>query len=116
MYEHPYLAYKVTEYEHERLERAVDRRRFLAEHADQIVPRPAGRLRRLTQRMLRAITGARVHEASAPDAVAVTSGIAAITDRPVARAAERAGLTGAGAAAPRTDRTTPVSCEPASAR
>lgn len=59
MYEHPYFTEKVAEFENERLERAADRRRFLAEHADQIVPRDPGAVRRLGQRMLRAITGAR---------------------------------------------------------
>ncbi|MEV4736548.1 MULTISPECIES: hypothetical protein [unclassified Microbacterium] len=53
MYEHPYLAYKVTEYDQEQLQRAAERRRFLAEHADQIVPRGAGPLRRVWERMLR---------------------------------------------------------------
>lgn len=53
MYEHPYLAYKVTEFDQEQLQRAVDRRRFLAEHADQIVPRAAGPMRRMWSRMLR---------------------------------------------------------------
>lgn len=72
MYEHPYLAYKVNEYEQERLRRAVDCRRFLAEHADQIVPRAAGPLRRLGQRVLRAIVGSRTTGAAAvdPDATA----------------------------------------------
>lgn len=65
MYEHPYLAYTMTEYEQERIQQAVDRRRFLAEHADQIVPRAAGPVRRLGQRMLRAITGARTTSAEA---------------------------------------------------
>lgn len=53
MYEHPYLAQKVAEFDLEQLERRIERRRFLAEHADQIVPRPAGRLRSMTDRMLR---------------------------------------------------------------
>lgn len=64
MYEHPYFIDKVTEYENERLERAADRRRFLAEHADQIVPRAAGPVRRLGQRVLRAITGSRAASGS----------------------------------------------------
>lgn len=53
MYEHPYLAYKVTEFDQEQLQRAVDRRRFLQEHSDQIVPRGAGPLRSIWERMLR---------------------------------------------------------------
>lgn len=52
MYEHPSLSYQVTEFEREQLERAVERRRMLIERADQIVPRPAGALRRMLRRML----------------------------------------------------------------
>ena len=37
MYEHPYLAAQITEYEQEQLRQAVERRRFLIEHADQLV-------------------------------------------------------------------------------
>lgn len=68
MYEHPYLAYQVNEYEQERIQQAAERRRFIAEHADQIVPRAAGPIRRAGQRMLRAITGARTAttDAAAP--------------------------------------------------
>jgi len=66
MYEHPYLAHQVTEYEQERIQQAAERRRFIAEHADQIVPRSAGPIRRAGQRMLRAVTGARIVTADAP--------------------------------------------------
>ncbi|WP_372966947.1 hypothetical protein [Microbacterium sp.] len=52
MYEHPYLAYRVTEFEQEQVAQAAERRRFLTEHADQIVPRAAGPMRRLVDRML----------------------------------------------------------------
>lgn len=51
MFEHPYLTQQVTAFEQERIERAVDRRRMLLEHADQIVPRPAGLLRRMLRRL-----------------------------------------------------------------
>ncbi|AZH77318.1 MULTISPECIES: hypothetical protein [Microbacterium] len=51
MYEHPYLSQQLTRFEQEELERAAARRLFLAEHADQIVPRPAGALRRMLQRL-----------------------------------------------------------------
>lgn len=47
MFEHPSLIHQVTVFEQEQIERAVARRRMLIEHADQIVPRPAGPLRRL---------------------------------------------------------------------
>lgn len=59
MYEHPYLAYAVTESQQAEIQQAADRRRFLIEHADQIVPRAAGPLRRLGQRMLGSIGSAR---------------------------------------------------------
>lgn len=52
MYEHPYLAYRVTGFEQEQVAQAAERRRFLTEHADQIVPRAAGPMRRLVDRML----------------------------------------------------------------
>lgn len=67
MYEHPYLSYQVTEFDRQQLERAAERRRFLAEHADQIVPRPAGPLRRLMGRMLR---GSAASREGAKDSVA----------------------------------------------
>ncbi|MDN3444371.1 hypothetical protein [Microbacterium sp. APC 3901] len=67
MYEHPYFAEKVAEFENERLEQAAECRRFLADHADQIVPRTPGPIGRLGQRMLRTITR---RQSNAPDAVA----------------------------------------------
>jgi len=67
MYEHPYLSYQVTEFDRQQLERAAERRRFLAEHADQIVPRQAGPLRRLAGRILR---GSAASHGGARDAVA----------------------------------------------
>lgn len=67
MYEHPYLSYQVTEFDRQELERAVERRRFLAEHADRIVPRPPGALRRWLERMLR---GSAASREGAKDAVA----------------------------------------------
>lgn len=99
MYEHPYLAYTVTEYEQEHIQRAAERRRFLAEHADQIVPRAAGPVRRLGERMLRAIIGAR---AAAPDA-------AAPADRRADVPADRQ-------AAASADRDAALRCEPVAAR
>jgi hypothetical protein len=67
MYEHPYFAEKISEYENERLEQAAERRRFLAEHADQIVPRTPGPVGRFGQRMLRTVTR---RQSNAPDAAA----------------------------------------------
>ena len=52
MFEHPYLSHQVTVFEQEQFERASERRRFLVEHADQIVPRPEGTIRRMLRRMV----------------------------------------------------------------
>lgn len=52
MYEHPELITKVNVFEQQRLERDAERRRFIAEHPDQIVRRPEGAF----MRMLRGIT------------------------------------------------------------
>lgn len=87
MYEHPSLSYQVTEFEREQLERAVERRRMLIERADQIVPRPAGALRRMLRRML-GRTDASVQPAAAA----------------------------AAAASPSTERRSPRPCEPLTAR
>jgi hypothetical protein len=95
MYEHPYLAYTVSEHDQEQIRQAADRRFFLEEHADQIVPRAAGPIRRLGQRMRRALTGA--------GARSVALG---------ARSAETRGPDASAAAARRP----PAGCEPAPAR
>lgn len=105
MYEHPYFTEKITEYENERLERAAERRRFLAEHADQIVPRTPGAVRRLGQRMLRAITR---RQSNAPDAGADAVAAAPRVVR-VAAPTEKA-------PAASVDRLAAVCCEPAAAR
>lgn len=55
MFEHPYLSQQVTEFETMQMERMAERRRFIAEHPEQIVMRPDGPLRR----MLRAIVSRR---------------------------------------------------------
>lgn len=52
MYEHPYLAYRTSEFDQEQMQRTLERRRIIAERSDQIVPRPAGPVRRMLQRML----------------------------------------------------------------
>ena len=52
MYEHPYLSYRANELELEQLERAIARRRFIEEHADQIVIRPESGVRRAIRRMV----------------------------------------------------------------
>ncbi|WP_200894814.1 AAA family ATPase [Microbacterium sp. SA39] len=52
MYEHPCISHQVTRFEQEQIERAAERRRFLREHADQIVPRPAGPIRRMLRRIV----------------------------------------------------------------
>ena len=60
MFEHPYFTQQVIACEQVRIVRGGARRRMLVEHAVQIVPRPAGPLRRL----LRLVRG----KASAPQA------------------------------------------------
>ncbi|WP_136051021.1 hypothetical protein [Microbacterium sp. K36] len=67
MFEHPYLSHQVTVFEQEQIERAVARRRMLLEHADQIVPRPAGPLRRWLRRHGRRASAARASHAGACD-------------------------------------------------
>ena len=51
MFEHPYLFQQVTAHEQEQIERTLARRRMIAEHADQIVPREAGPVRRALRRL-----------------------------------------------------------------
>jgi len=68
MFEHPSLIHQVTVFEQEQIERAVARRRMLREQADQIVPRPAGPLRRLLRRLAgRATSTTRASRAGACD-------------------------------------------------
>lgn len=52
MYEHPSVSYQLIQFESEQLDRAVERRRSLIERSDQIVPRPAGPVRRMLGRLL----------------------------------------------------------------
>ena len=52
MFEHPYLTLQSTTFDQEQIATAAERRRFLLEHADQIVPRPAGPVRRMLRRVL----------------------------------------------------------------
>jgi len=67
MYEHPYLSRRITEFEQEQMVRAAERQRFIAEHADQIVARQAGRMRRLLRGLLtRAVSPADAGAAGAP--------------------------------------------------
>ncbi|WP_181155834.1 hypothetical protein [Microbacterium sp. MYb72] len=51
MYEHPYLSQQITRFEQEQMERSAERARFIAEHADQIVARPQGVIRRMLGRL-----------------------------------------------------------------
>lgn len=108
MYEHPYFAEKISEYENERLEQAAERRRFLAEHADQIVPRTPGPVARFRQRMLRTVTR---RQSNAPDAAAAaprTTTVAPRASRVAAPAEMAPAAPAAGLAA--------VCCEPAAVR
>ncbi|AQY00367.1 MULTISPECIES: hypothetical protein [Microbacterium] len=120
MYEHPYFAEKISEYENERLEQAAERRRFLAEHADQIVPRTPGPVGRFGQRMLRTVTrrqsnepDASAHAAAdvAPDAAAAAPRTTTVAPR-ASRVAAPAEMAPAAPAA----RLAAVCCEPAAVR
>ena len=77
MYEHPYLSHQVTRFEQEQIERAVERRRRLIEHADQIVPRTPGPIRRMLRRLFRlggaSRTAATARTATVCDTAAVTA-------------------------------------------
>ncbi|CAN7180945.1 hypothetical protein LJR186_000393 [Microbacterium foliorum] len=121
MYEHPYFAEKISEYENERLEQAAERRRFLAEHADQIVPRTPGPVGRFGQRMLRTVTRRQSNEpdASADAAADVAPDAAAAAPRTATTVAPRASRVAATAemapAAPAA-RLAVVCCEPAAVR
>ena len=53
MFEHPYLAYTITEHDQQQLQRDVERRRMLKENADRVIPRAVGPVRRAWERMLR---------------------------------------------------------------
>ncbi|MFJ2544800.1 hypothetical protein [Microbacterium sp. NPDC087589] len=112
MYEHPYFTEKVAEFENERLERAAERRRFLAEHADQIVPRAPGAVRRLGRRMLRAIARPR---SNAPDAVADAAHDSVAIAPRVARVAAPAAIPAITTGAP-VDRCAAIGCDPVPAR
>lgn len=80
MYQHPYLAYKVTEFDQDQLQQAVELRRFIADHSDQIVPRPAGRVRRMLNGMLnRMRRGGASPAATVPEAAGATAPGAAAT-------------------------------------
>lgn len=83
MFEHPYLSHQVTTFEQEQVERAAERRLFLQEHADQIVPRPAGAIRRMLRRIVAGRTDAAPR--AAQPATSVRSGSARA---PKARAVE----------------------------
>lgn len=128
MYEHPYLAYRVTEFEQEQVAQAAERRRFLTEHADQIVPRAAGPMRRLVDRML---GRAGSHSAAASRAAASrtaafrTAASRSAASRNAAEAAPASRRAASrGAAASRTtalpdaaaDRRVPAGCEAVPAR
>lgn len=64
MFEHPYFSQQLTQHDQEQMERAAARRLFLIEHADQIVPRPAGVLRRMLRRMSGRTAGSTTRSAS----------------------------------------------------
>lgn len=57
MYPTPYTHLIVAEVEEQRRNAEIERRRFVREHADQIVPRPAGAMRRMLRRVAARSTG-----------------------------------------------------------
>ncbi|MFY9712460.1 MAG: hypothetical protein WAK00_03215 [Microbacterium sp.] len=99
MYEHPYLSYRANELELEQLERAIARRRFIEEHADQIVLRPESALRRAVRRML----------GMAPRATTVPA--PATADAALPKRTPDAATRRAAPAAASGSRRTPVPCE-----
>lgn len=72
MFEHTFFTEQYTGYQQEEMERAAARRRMLIEHADQIVPRSPGAVRRLLSLIFRGstprIAGARDARRSATNA------------------------------------------------
>lgn len=66
MFEHPYFSQQLTRHDQEQMERAAAQRLFLIDHADQIVQRPEGVIRR----MLRHVFGRSVRSAAAAPAKA----------------------------------------------
>jgi hypothetical protein len=64
MFEHPYFSQQLTQHDQEQMERAAARRLFLLEHADQIVPRPAGPMRRMLRRLSGRAAGSTTRSAS----------------------------------------------------
>ncbi|WP_029261435.1 MULTISPECIES: hypothetical protein [unclassified Microbacterium] len=60
MFEHTFFTEQYTGYQQEEMERAAARRRMLIEHADQIVPRSPGAVRRMLTRIFRGSTASTV--------------------------------------------------------
>ncbi len=54
MFEHPYLAYRSTEFDQAQLALAAERRRVIEERSDQLVRRQPGPARRMVARLLHA--------------------------------------------------------------
>ena len=84
MFDHPFFTEQISRFDEEQMERAAARRRMLVEHADQIVPRPAGAVRRLLRRIVR---GSTVHPAPTSAASGARSAhTAVVCDRTAAPA------------------------------
>jgi len=83
MFEHPYLTHQITAFEQEQIERAAERRRFLREHADQIVPRRQGTFRRMLRRVFAGATDAAPRSASGEEPAARGASSRARTARTV---------------------------------
>lgn len=82
MFEHPYVSQQIVDFERQQIERAAEQRRFLREHADQIVPRRSGLVGRMLGRMLRRETSGR--PAPVTDAAPARRAGASVPCEPVA--------------------------------
>jgi hypothetical protein len=80
MFEHTFFTEKYTGYQHEEMERAAARRRMLIEHADQIVPRSPGAVRRMLRRIFRPDAG----RPATPRTTTTRTATAAATAHPAA--------------------------------
>lgn len=84
MFEHTFFTEQYSYYQQEELARAAERHRSLSERADQIVPRPAGAVRRMLRRIFRG--DARQASTAAPATRGTGSHTAAVCDRTAAPA------------------------------
>ncbi|MDF2506857.1 MAG: hypothetical protein K0Q52_716 [Microbacterium sp.] len=84
MFEHPFFTEQYTRHQQEEIAHTAERRRSLKERGDQIVPRPAGAVRRMLRRVFRGV--APQPAATRPANRATTSPTATVCDRTAAPA------------------------------